>query len=97
MHDTDIADAEISDGDEQRYDAGVRACRLHLADLVRVHGPHPEPRPKGRRKGKGKGAVGASCVALSKAYAASALALSGTSVTCRFNACNNAAMVSNRG
>jgi hypothetical protein len=60
MHDTDIgttrsdwtSDAEISDGDEQRYDAGVRACAKHLADLVRVHGPHPEPRPKGRRKGK---------------------------------------------
>lgn len=32
-----------------------------------------------------------------KPHAASARALSGTSVTCRFNACNNAAMVSNRG
>jgi hypothetical protein len=33
-----LSDFEISDADEDRYDAGVKACAAHLADLVRVYG-----------------------------------------------------------
>jgi hypothetical protein len=42
MHDRVLTDTVISDGDEALYDANVKACAAHLADLVRVHGQPPE-------------------------------------------------------
>jgi hypothetical protein len=47
-------DTAISDSDEASYQAGVRACQLHLKDLMRVHGPTPTKRPRGRPKAEGQ-------------------------------------------
>jgi hypothetical protein len=36
-----VTDLTISDEDEARYEEGMEACRLHLADLKRAHNKPP--------------------------------------------------------
>ena len=37
-----LTDERISDFDEDHYEANVRTCAAHLADLVRVYGTPPD-------------------------------------------------------